>query len=76
MMIDITHVKTHKSCSAGYDPQIYRKAKISEIGITKTNTQIAEQCNSILKKYRIQVGYMSEQRYLLCTRFFLYTYNK
>ncbi len=74
--IDITHYKNHVNCSKGYDPNTYRQVNSYARSDNRINSQVCEQFNSSLKHVRDQVGFMTQHRYLLFTRFFLYQLNQ
>jgi hypothetical protein len=76
--IDITHYNNHVNCSEGYDMKTYRKQETHASAQNKAyiNSQVCEQFNAHLVKIRTQVGYMTQEHYMLYTRFFLYQLNQ
>lgn len=74
--VDITHAQTHKACSKTYDPKTFRQRKLHSSKYAYINSQICEQTNSLLKKFRSMCGFMTQQNFLLFNRLMLYRYNR
>jgi hypothetical protein len=67
-VVDNFHWKTHVSCGLGYCLADYAS-------LTRLNTQVAEQCNSALKKISPALGRMLQRNFMAAIRLFLHHWN-
>ncbi|BDA41042.1 hypothetical protein COCOBI_01-6970 [Coccomyxa sp. Obi] len=76
--IDRLHIFNHNGCSSGYNLAKYpQDMKIVEgVRLRTLNTQVAEQCNSILDRVRTQVVYMHHDNGMVYLKYFLACSNE
>ncbi|KAK9917089.1 hypothetical protein WJX75_000796 [Coccomyxa subellipsoidea] len=76
--IDRLHIYNHHGCSSGYNLAKYPQDMqlVDGMPLRKLNTQVAEQCNSILDRVRTQVAYMLHDNGMDYLKYFLACSNE
>lgn len=67
-VVDKFHWGNHADCGHGFDSRQYRAA-------AGLNSEVAEQCNSVMQKVKPSVSQMSQENYMAFFRFFMHVYN-
>lgn len=67
-LIDVTHFKTHRKCSDGYNPKFYWNHKCPSTELPYINTEVCEQWNRALKRHRISCAFMSQTSFIYFLR--------
>ena len=68
-MVDRFHWYNHVSCARSYNLSLYPECEL-------LNSQVAEQCNSALKRIKCSVGQMKQVTFMFSVRLFLEMWNQ
>jgi hypothetical protein len=68
-VVDRFHWRNHKSCARSYDMSLYEDL----LGL---NSQIAEQCNSALRRVKASITQMRQQSFMFNVRLYLDEWNR
>lgn len=67
-VIDKFHWRNHTSCALSYNMVLYAR-------LVHQNSQLAEQCNSALKKVKPALSHMLQKNFMASLRLFLHAWN-
>lgn len=68
-LVDKFHWNNHTACSYGYCMELYDRWRM-------LNSQIAEQCNSALRKIKSALSMMRQDNYMTALRLYLHAWNE
>lgn len=76
--IDRIHKYNHHGCGPGYqlDQLDPRELLVDNVTVSALNSQVAEQCNSLLERIRTQVAYLKHENVMSYVKYFLAMRNK